>query len=204
MRNNRQLDNYVSRMMRATIACCLISFALCSYAQDNTGRSFWYEPSHDKLVPTEFYKSPSFDAPLIRFTRKTRIQVLAVRRSWLAIRIVAAPGNASPVFMPVGMFRSRLYKAGGAVDFGGAYAAFMRASLFEEDPDIIKRQFESKDDESKEMPKSKPSAKLKPWQKYKENWGSVTAAPKKKRGLLDDIKQPEEAADAKPASDAKP
>ena len=210
MRTNRRFDNDLARAMRLICVSCLIVFSTHSYSQELNGHSFWYEPAHDKWVATEFYKSPTFEAPLIHFKRKTRIHVLADRKGWLAIRIVAGPVNASPVFMPIRMFKSRLYKAGSAVEFGDARVAFARASLFEDDPDVLKRRFDSKDDESKEMPKAKPSAKLKPWQKYKENWGSVTPAPKKnKHSLLDDIKQPgvadaTPAADAAPAADAKP
>ena len=204
-------DGELTRAMRLALACCLILLPICSHAQSGSqdtyvGNFYWYDPSHDKWVPTEFYAAASADSPVTRFTRKTRMQVVAARRGWLAIRPAAGAEATTIVFMPVGTFRFRLYKdkASSTFDVRTALAAFERASLFADDPDILKRRFEKKADEPKESPNAKSSAKLKPWQKYKENWGSVTPAPKKnKHSLLDDIKQPG-AADAMPAADAAP
>ena len=184
-------ENYLVRMTRPVWICCLISLATCSHAQvmnpeSFVGRSYWYEPSHDRYVPTEFYNSPAENAPITRIARKTRIKVVGAKKNWFAIRFEAAPGIVSQVYMPAAMFMTRLYRPGGAAD---ANAVFMRASLFENDPDVIKKQFESKDREQTPGLTPKPSAKLKPWQKYKENWGSITPPPKKnKHLLLDDIK----------------
>jgi hypothetical protein len=197
MRINGPLDNYRVRITRLICACCLISLAMCSYAQVASqgtfiGRQFWYEPSHDKYVPTEFYDSPVLDSPKTLISKKTRIQVVAAQKGWFAIRV--GPDPASPVkYMPIRMFMFRLYQAGAVSDPYAAKNAFMRASLFEADPDIVKKQFESKDEDPTLAATPKPSAKLKPWQKYKENWGSVTPAPKKNKNLLlDPIKPPEQ------------
>ncbi len=191
----RWFGNYAKRVTRHICICCLISFSICSHAQglnpeSFAGRWFWYEPSHDQYVTTEFYNSPDFTAPMTRIARKTRIYVLKANKSWFVIRFALAPGAISQVFVPAGMFMSRLYREGGT---GASKAAFMRASLFEVDPDTLKGKFESKDEESTPALTPKPSSKLKPWQKYKENWGGITPPPKKNKYLLlDDIKQPEQ------------
>ena len=188
-------DNYLVRMTRPLCIFCLISLATCCHAQVMNpeclvGRSFWYEPSHDKYVPTEFYNSAAENAPTTRILRKTRIRVVATRKNWFAIRYEPTPGVMSHVYMPAATFFTRLYRPGGS---GDASALFMRASLFENDPDVVKKQFESKDKEQTPGSTPKPSAKLKPWQKYKENWGSITPPPKKNKNLLlDDIKPPRE------------
>ena len=173
---------------------------MCSHGQSAgtgtiTGTSFWYEPSHDKWVATDFYGAPQLNATTIRLRRKTRILVLFEKQAWYALRAEIG-GTPTLLFMPVRMFKFRLYKPTPA---GDANAAFQRASLFEVDPDIIQRQLEGKDQESTSNLKTTPAGKLKPWQKYKENWGSLNPPPKKKKYLLlDDIKQPEEAPETPP------
>jgi hypothetical protein len=198
MRTSGWRDNYVVRAARQICTCYLILLSMCSFAQvvspeSFVGRSFWYEPSHDKYVQTEFYNSPSANASKTRISRKTQIRVVNARKNWFAIRFEPVVGTVSYVYIPIGNFKSRLYQRGGASDPYSANAAFMRASLFEDDPDVLKSQFETKDPEKTQGLTPNPSAKLKPWQKYKENWGNVTPAPKKnKHLLLDDIKQPEQ------------
>ena len=105
----------LTRAMRLVLACCLILLPICSHAQSGSqdtyvGNFYWHDPSHDKWVPTEFYAAASADSPVTRFTRKTRMQVVAARRGWLAIRPAAGAEATTIVFMPVGTFRFRLYK----------------------------------------------------------------------------------------------
>ena len=195
MKTDWRTRNWRLRLFHLVCACWLLPFSTSLHAQA-IGTSFWYEPSHDKWVPTEFYAMPALNAPTTRIPRKTRILLVAERQGWFAIRAEIVPGNPTLVFMPVRMFRFRLYRPGPA---GDANAAFQRSSLFEIDPDIIQRQLEGKDQEATTGVKTNPTGKLKPWQKYKENWGSLKPPPKKKKYLLlDDIKQPEEAPETPP------
>lgn len=197
-RTHGRFGNHRMHVMRLICACCLLSLSICTSAQianqeTFVGRLFWYDPSHDKYVATEFYSASMPDAPKVRIPKKTRIQVVAAQRGWFAIRSGPGSDSASMLYMPIRMFMFRLYQPNLVSDPGAARDAFMRASLFEVDPDLLKSQFEPKDQEATLAATPKPSGKLKPWQKYKENWGSVTPPPKKnKYRLLDDPKQPEQ------------
>jgi hypothetical protein len=199
MNNSARLDNYRKRAMQLICGCCLISLYMCAYAQVGNqgtfvGRLFWYEPSHDNYVATEFYSSPNINGATTRIPQKTRIQVVAAQRGWFAIQVGAVSPSAPVVYIPIRMFLFRLYPAGSVIDSYTAKDVFMRASIFEDDPDVLKTQFEKKDKDATTAPAPKPSVKLKPWQKYKENWGGITPPPKKNKNLLlDPIKPPDQA-----------
>ena len=175
------------RLLGFLCVCCLIPlpecFAQVPGTENLVGRTFWYEPAHEKYAPTEFYRSPATDAATLRITRKERLQVIDAKKGWLSIGIASLPGNPPQAYLPIYAFRSRLYQRAGVWD---VYESFMRASIFEDDPDVIKRKFESSD--TKSQPQT--SAKLPPWQKYKENWSIKSAPAGKARPLWDGNKQP--------------
>ncbi len=179
-------------IVRLLWAFCLIAAPQCGAQmldpETFVGRTYWFEPAHEKYAPTNFYRSPAIDAATLRITRRDRLRVMDAKKGWLAIGIASLPGAPPQAYLPIRIFRSRLYQRAGVWD---TYDTFARASIFEDDPDVLKRKFESRDPRSA----SAASGKLPPWQKYKENWGGVKLAPAKKSRLpWDDSKQP--AADA--------
>ena len=178
------------RSLRLIITCILCFVASAAGAQDYIGRKYWYEPSHEVNAPTDFYRAPSFNAPIVNLHKKDRIEVMGARRGWFAVRVESLRGSLPQLFVPILIFKARLYQPQN--EFQNAYDNFMSAALFETDPDEIKAKLTGKPPDADS--KDKASAKLMPWQKYKEKWGSVKPEPKKKYRMLDDTKAPENAA----------
>lgn len=131
------------------LACCAGAFAQrIDEPKYYIGRKFWYEPEHDKNVPTEFYRAPSFDTPVFRLSKKTKFEIQGIGRGWFKLRFDSGPFSDATAYMPVRLLRSRLY----VPKITESYVeSFRRASIFDEDPDIIARRLEAA---GKVVPKS--------------------------------------------------
>ena len=123
------------------LACCAAAFAQRVNSPDYyINRKFWYEPEHDKNVRTEFHRTPKFDEGVFFLTKKTKFQVLGASRGWFQLRLESGAFSSNTAYMPVRLLRSRLYVPTLTESF---QESFRRASIFDEDPDIIRKRLEA-------------------------------------------------------------
>ena len=137
------------------VACCALAFAQSiDPPQKYVGRKLWYEPEHERYSKTEFHRVPNFDKGMFLIQKKTRFEVLAVGRGWFKLRLDGNLYNDPTAYIPVRILRSRLYTPRITESY---QESFRKASIFEEDPEIIRKRL---------APAVDPAAKstvLPPW-----------------------------------------
>jgi hypothetical protein len=194
----RRLLGPVGRGRCAVAAICMVVSAAAALAQGAgalDGKTFWYLPEHDPYRTVEFFLEPRFEAPKVTVERKVDFVVLAGQRGWLQVKL-GGP-RAQVVFTNVRLFGNAMYKPA-ETDYGDG--EFKRASIFDQDPDEIRKRFVRTDPADKGPGTAKGPA----WKKYRENWSTLKPEPAKKRYVRPSPQENEAQAKAPPPAASSP
>ena len=190
--SGRHIRHWIGRIVAVFAAIGMIGTAAPALAQASgplDGKTFWYQPEHDPYKTVEFFLEPRFEAPKVTVERKVDFVVLAGHRGWLQVKL-GGP-RAQVVYTNVRLFGNAMYKPA-ETDYGDA--EFKRASIFDQDPDELRKRFVRTDPSEKGVGTTKVPA----WKKYRENWSTLKSEPAKKR-YVRPLPQESEAPVATPA-----
>ena len=141
------------------LACCSFAFGQASESiHYYLGRTFWYEPAHEKYAPIHFHRVPDFDREAFNLSKKTKFEIIAARRGWFQLRLEPGAPGGSTAFIPMLILRKRLYAPSADEPYR---LTFRNSSIFDEDPDAIQARFDAADKPL--VPASKP----RPWVRYR-------------------------------------
>lgn len=121
------------------LACCACAFGQSDLPDRYLGRKYWYEPEHEKYVQTEFYRLPNFDKGSFTISKKTQFAVAEYARGWFRLRFESGAAKGSFGYIPSRMLRTRLYEPKLTES---VQETFRKASIFEEDPEVIRKRLE--------------------------------------------------------------
>jgi hypothetical protein len=134
------------------------------------GDTFWYEPAHEKYAPMDIYKQSAFVGNPGHVKEKQQFDIVTSQQGWLLLRFRATNLQG---FVHSSIFRMRRYLPSEGT---AGMEAFERASIFDEDPDIIRERLTK----AEQAQAAAPTVKLPPWQRYKEKWASTKPEQKKR------------------------